>query len=120
LGRIDDAAQQAKLARAVVDDLGATLPDDLRAAFFGQVALVIPSSGEHRTAKQQSPLTTRERDVAALVAHGLSNRAIGQRLFIGERTVETHVGNILNKLGCDSRAQIATWAIESGLRRMPE
>jgi non-specific serine/threonine protein kinase len=55
--------------------------------------------------------------VAALVARGLSNRDIGHTLYIGERTVETHVGNILGKLGYTSRAQIAAWAIESGLTR---
>ena len=47
--------------------------------------------------------------MAALVAEGLTNRQIGARLFISERTVATHVRNILNKLGFASRAQIANW-----------
>ena len=51
----------------------------------------------------------RETDVARLVADGLSNKEIGARLFISERTVESHVRNILNKLGFNSRAQIAGW-----------
>jgi DNA-binding NarL/FixJ family response regulator len=55
------------------------------------------------------PLAKREVDVAKLVAEGLTNRQIGTRLFISERTVATHVRNILNKLGFDSRAQIASW-----------
>jgi non-specific serine/threonine protein kinase len=54
-----------------------------------------------------SPLTTREREVAELIAEGLTNRQIGGRLFIAERTVDTHVGRILAKLGCSSRAQVA-------------
>jgi DNA-binding NarL/FixJ family response regulator len=58
--------------------------------------------------------------VATRVAHGLSNREIADTLSIGERTVETHVGNILNKLGFGSRAQIAAWAVESGLGRAAE
>jgi DNA-binding CsgD family transcriptional regulator len=54
-------------------------------------------------------LGEREADVARLVADGLSNKEIGARLFISERTVESHVRNILNKLGFNSRAQIASW-----------
>jgi predicted ATPase/DNA-binding CsgD family transcriptional regulator len=54
-------------------------------------------------------LGQRETDVARLVADGLSNKQIGARLFISERTVESHVRNILNKLGVNSRAQIAGW-----------
>jgi DNA-binding CsgD family transcriptional regulator len=55
------------------------------------------------------PLAKREVEVARLVAEGLTNKQIGTRLFISERTVATHVRNILNKLGFDSRAQIASW-----------
>jgi non-specific serine/threonine protein kinase len=53
------------------------------------------------------PLTRREREIAELIAQGLTNRQIGTRLFIAERTVDTHVGRILAKLGCASRAQVA-------------
>jgi DNA-binding NarL/FixJ family response regulator len=49
----------------------------------------------------------REEEVARLVAEGLSNKRIGARLFISERTVESHVRGILNKPGFNSRAQIA-------------
>ncbi len=45
--------------------------------------------------------------MADLIAQGLTNRQIGARLFIAERTVDTHVGRILAKLGCTSRAQAA-------------
>ena len=54
-------------------------------------------------------LRQRETEVARLVADGLSNKGIGARLFISERTVESHVRGILNKLGFNSRAQIAGW-----------
>ncbi len=57
-------------------------------------------------------LTRREREVAALVAKGLTNRRISRDLSISERTVATHVGRILKKLGLRSRAQIATWTTE--------
>jgi predicted ATPase/DNA-binding CsgD family transcriptional regulator len=55
------------------------------------------------------PLAKREVEVGRLVAEGLSNKQIGKRLFISDRTVATHVSNIMNKLGLNSRAQIAAW-----------
>jgi non-specific serine/threonine protein kinase len=61
-------------------------------------------------------LTRRERDVVALVAHGLTNRQIAAKLVVTERTAESHVHNILDKLAFTSRAQIAVWATEQGLR----
>lgn len=60
------------------------------------------------------PLATREADVARLVAEGLTNKQIGARLFISERTVDSHVRSILNKLGVGSRAQIAAWVAMLG------
>ncbi len=66
------------------------------------------------------PLTAREREVAALIARGQTNRAIAARLVISERTADTHVQHILNKLGLDSRAQIAAWVMEHGLLKTPQ
>ncbi|CAN5144708.1 AAA family ATPase [soil metagenome] len=54
-------------------------------------------------------MTPREREVATLVADGLSNRQIATRLFVSERTVETHVSHVLAKLGGKSRVDIARW-----------
>lgn len=54
-------------------------------------------------------LSRREREVATLLADGLSNRAIAERLYLSERTVDNHVHHILDKLGFDSRVQVATW-----------
>ena len=51
--------------------------------------------------------------MAQLVAEGSSNKQIGARLFISERTVDSHVRSILNKLGVNSRAQIAVWIVSS-------
>jgi non-specific serine/threonine protein kinase len=63
----------------------------------------------------EDPLTEREREVAALVARGSTNREIAGTLFLSERTVESHVQHILNKLGFRSRVQIAAWAVATRL-----
>jgi DNA-binding CsgD family transcriptional regulator len=60
------------------------------------------------------PLTPREREIAALIARGLTNRRIGAQLYIAERTVDTHVGRILAKLGCTTRAQVAALVTATG------
>lgn len=60
-------------------------------------------------------LSRREVEIVRLVADGLSNKEIGARLFISERTVDNHVQHVLNKLGVHSRAQVAVWAAEHGL-----
>ena len=59
-----------------------------------------------------TPLSTREIEVARLVAKGMTNRAMAQRLHISERTAENHVKNAMDKLGLNSRAQIAVWIVE--------
>jgi DNA-binding NarL/FixJ family response regulator len=61
------------------------------------------------------PLTGREREVAVLVGRGLTDRQISSELSVSERTVHSHVRNILSKLGLGSRAQIAVWAAQRGL-----
>jgi predicted ATPase/DNA-binding NarL/FixJ family response regulator len=58
-------------------------------------------------------LTARESEIAKLVAHGLTNKQIAAKLVIAQRTVDTHVQNILTKLGFNSRTQIATWQSRS-------
>lgn len=62
-----------------------------------------------RTPAGRTGLTRREREVAALIADGLSNREIAARLVVAQRTAEGHVENILGKLGFTSRAQVAGW-----------
>jgi DNA-binding NarL/FixJ family response regulator len=56
--------------------------------------------------------------VLVLVAEGRSNREIGRTLSIGERTVQTHLGNVLTKLELSSRTQAALWAVREGLVRL--
>jgi pimeloyl-ACP methyl ester carboxylesterase/DNA-binding CsgD family transcriptional regulator len=59
-------------------------------------------------------LTPRQREVAALVAEGLTNREIGTRLFITERSAESHIERIRDRMGFRSRAQIAAWHVAGG------
>jgi predicted ATPase/DNA-binding CsgD family transcriptional regulator len=63
-----------------------------------------------------SGLTTREREVAVLIAQGKSNREIAEAMTVGVKTIETYVTRILNKLNFASRVQIATWAVDKGLK----
>jgi DNA-binding CsgD family transcriptional regulator len=60
-------------------------------------------------------LSPRELEVVRLIAAGRSNQEIADALFIGRRTATTHVQNVLNKLGLDSRTAVAAWAIRQGL-----
>ncbi len=81
------------------------------------LALALAESVRAAAPTSDSPgaglLGKRAADVARLVADGLSNKQIGARLFISERTVASHVRSILNKLGFNSRAQIAGWMVSN-------
>jgi NarL family two-component system response regulator LiaR len=66
------------------------------------------------------PLTQREVDIIRLVAQGLSNRQIADQLVIGEATVRTHVGNVLNKLHLANRVQATLYALREGLTSLDE
>lgn len=121
-GQKDNPASELEFgnARRVLQSLEANIQDEtLRVQFLNRVAEFLPK--EKALTKRQSEaekyggLTAREREVMRYLSQGKSNREIAKSLFLSERTVENHVANILNKLGFDSRAQAAVWAVEKGL-----
>ncbi len=66
-----------------------------------------------KAARLAGPLSRREMEVASLVAEGATNAQVAGSLFISERTVESHLASIFNKLGVDSRLQVARWIAAS-------
>jgi DNA-binding CsgD family transcriptional regulator/tetratricopeptide (TPR) repeat protein len=84
----------------------------------GPSALVRGVVGEARPARADTfGLSRREHEVLALISEGRTNREIGERLFISQKTVGVHVGNILSKLGVSGRVEAAAVAIRLGLSR---
>jgi non-specific serine/threonine protein kinase len=80
-----------------------------------QRASLAKAGASKSTPRSAFPLSVREREVAVLLAQGLSNREVARALVITPRTADTHVMNILTKLRLHSRAQVAAWAAQHGL-----
>jgi tetratricopeptide (TPR) repeat protein len=119
-GRSTEAEQAFATARSLIDELAAPITDtSLRDPFLQQATAMLPHSRplSPRQAVKQAygGLTAREREIAALIAQEKFNREIAEVLVLSERTIETHVSNIMLKLNLTSRRQIASWAIERGL-----
>jgi DNA-binding NarL/FixJ family response regulator len=102
-----------------------SLVEAIRAAYHGEARLhpeiarrlmqqVSQQAGPARET-QVDEITERERDVIRLVAQGRSNHDIAQELVISEKTVKTHISNILSKLNLQDRTQLAIYAIKKGL-----
>ncbi|MGE5327273.1 MAG: helix-turn-helix transcriptional regulator, partial [Deltaproteobacteria bacterium] len=120
MNRRADAAREFSAARTIIQDLANTVPEGaLRDNFLKQALAILPAAHvptPRQAAKREfGGLTSREREIATLIARGKSNREIADELVISENTAERHVANILAKLGFDSRTQIAVWAVEKGL-----
>ena len=97
---------------ATADDDGAGVDPGYQTATSG------PPDGSGEDASAAS-LTSREREIAGLVASGLSNREIAEKLVISKRTVDAHVNHIFAKLGLSSRVQLTLWLRDQVPRARP-
>jgi len=105
-GTPDVAAVEAGLALASFEDLGAAHDADAAAGLLRELG-----GGRRAWPKGHGTLTKREAEVVSLLAAGLSNAEIAERLYISRRTAEHHVGSILSKLGLRSRSEAAAYAV---------
>jgi len=121
------AAVQAGAISCLLKDIDAdSLADTVRKAARGE-AVLHPRVAGHLmdalrrgampAAQMLETLSTREREVLSLMAEGMSNQQIAEQLGIGEKTVKTHVSNVLAKLGVGDRTQAAVFAWKAGMKR---
>lgn len=121
----DEAIYAAVLAGAagyVIKDVRASgLPDTLRAVAAGR-SLIDPSlsrrvveriNDTHQRDPRLESLSAREREILPLIAEGLTNREIGERLALAEKTVKNYISGLLSKLGLQRRTQAAVLLLES-------
>jgi len=108
LGRSDSAADQARVAHAALTGMQAEWEAQRAAA-------LITALTDQASANARSVLTPRELDVLKLVAQGLSNADIAERLVLSEHTVHRHLANILRKLDLSTRAAAVAWGSRAGL-----
>jgi DNA-binding NarL/FixJ family response regulator len=118
-GIVFDAMRAGAVGYLLKDTDATALCQAVRAAAVGQVQLS-PQVVERLLREVPAPdspetLTGRETEVLRLLARGRSNREIAGELSISEKTVKTHVSNILSKLGVSSRTQAALYAVRTGL-----
>ncbi len=118
-----DAVRAGAIGYLLKDTESDELIRAIKAAAAGQVQLSPKAAArlmrEVRTPDNPETLTDRETDVLRLLAMGQANKEIAQTLSIGEKTVKTHVSNVLAKLGVSSRTQAALYAVRIGLVEAP-
>jgi DNA-binding NarL/FixJ family response regulator len=115
LDRIDDAAMEARRAIDVLTELKAELEISRARRLLESLPPSTRDATASARARNDSGLTTRELEVLRLVAHGLTNQAIAEKLFVSDHTVHRHLANILNKLSVSSRAAAVAQAARRGL-----
>lgn len=127
IGSVIDPVDQPNYARLIsglqsalgMDAFALAWAEGASAQLDDVIELALSESAHSSTSTDKEKfggLTAREREVAVLIAQGKSNREIAQVMTVGIKTIETYVTRILNKLGFDSRVQIALWAVEKELR----
>jgi DNA-binding NarL/FixJ family response regulator len=108
------AIVEAEAAYRTFEELGSRRGVDDAAALLRSLGAPAKSGP-----KRNGPLTRREEEVLELVAHGLANAAIAERLFISPKTAEHHVSRILTKLGMRSRAEAAAYVARGARKQAP-
>jgi len=123
--KVFDAIRSGAIGYLLKDTESEELRRAIKAAAAGQVQLSPQAAArllrDERPAEPQiEALTPRETEVLQLMARGLANKEIARDLGIGEKTVKTHVSNILSKMGVLSRTQAALQAVRMGLVKPDE
>lgn len=118
-GSVVSAIKAGAIGYLLKDTQSDDLLRSIKSAAAGQVQLSPQAAAmlvqEVRLPDSPESLTEREIDVLRLIAHGYSNREIADELVLGEKTIKTHVSNILSKLQLTSRTQAALYAVRIGL-----
>jgi len=111
-------ADSERLTQAIRDAASGASSLDPRAA--GALLTQFRELSAKQAEAELAGLTDRERRMLALIAEGYTNRAIGERLHLSEKTVRNHVSQLLRKLGFQRRSQAAAWAGQRRLELPPE
>jgi NarL family two-component system response regulator LiaR len=126
--KVFTAIKTGALGYLLKDSTPEELLDAIRAVYQGETSLhpaiarklVVELSQPTELPPAGEELSAREVEVLKLIAHGLSNQEIGDKLFITEGTVRTHVSNILGKLHLANRTQAALYALREGLANLDD
>lgn len=122
-GSVVKAVRAGAIGYLLKDANSKELLQSIKAAAAGQVQLSPKAAAllvqEVHVPESPEALSNREVDVLRLLAEGMSNREIAEALTLGEKTIKTHVSNILSKLQLNSRTQAALYAVRIGLVAEP-
>jgi tetratricopeptide (TPR) repeat protein len=127
-GRREEAGEAFSQARELIGELTKAIEEEsLQKEFLHRATAMLPAqyreevvSTRQEAKKATGGLTPREYEIAVLISKGRSNQELADALIVTKRTIETHIGNIMFKLGVNSRVQIAAWLLEKGLNGRAE